>query len=311
MRRIDALLVLMVLVWGVNYSVIKHAFREIPPQPFNAMRITLASLVFLTAIRIARDRAGRARGSLSSAFYTPTPVTRRDVWDLVWLGLVGHCGYQYCFVGGVAQTSVSNAALIIGATPVAVAVISALLGRERIAPWHWLGAAVSVAGIYFVVGRSAEFGGETWRGDVLVMVSVACWAAYTLGAGRLIARHSPLFITGATMAIGGVPYVVATIPQFLTVHWGDVSSWTWISLVLSALLALNVAYLIWYMGVQTIGAARTSMFSNLVPITAMTVAAVWLGEPLTRTKVLGAAAVLTGVLLTRLGRKPSAIPVEE
>jgi drug/metabolite transporter (DMT)-like permease len=311
MRRIDALLVLMVLIWGVNYSVIKHAFREIPPQPFNAMRITLASLVFLTAIWYARRRARIAKGSLSAAFYTPTSVSTRDVWDLVWLGLIGHCGYQYCFVGGVAQTSVSNAALIIGATPVAVAVVSALLGRERIAAWHWLGAAVSVAGIYFVVGRSAEFGGQTWRGDLLVMVSVACWAAYTLGAGRLISRHSPLFVTGATMAVGGVPYVGATLPQFFAVNWAGVSTWTWISLVLSALLALNVAYLIWYMGVQKIGAARTSMFSNLVPITAMSVAAIWLGEPLTRTKILGAAAVLTGVVLTRLGRKPSPVPIEE
>ena len=165
MRRIDALLVLMVLIWGVNYSVIKHAFREIPPQPFNAMRISLASLVFLTAIRVARQRARTGKGSLSSSFYTPTAVSKRDFWDLIWLGRIGHCGYQYCFVGGVAQASVSNAALIIGATPVAVAVMSALLGRERIAAWHWLGAAVSVTGIYFVVGRSAECRQPRLRGS--------------------------------------------------------------------------------------------------------------------------------------------------
>jgi len=311
MRRIDALLVLMVLIWGVNYSVIKRAFAEIPPQPFNAIRITLASAVFLLAIRFARERAGRPRATISSAFHTPTLMNTRDFWDLIWLGLVGHCAYQYCFVGGVALTSVSNAALIIGATPVAVAVVSALLGRERIALFHWLGAAVSVAGIYFVVGRGAEFGGQTLRGDLLVIVSVACWAAYTLGAGRLISRHSPLFVTGTTMAIGGVPYVAMTLPQFLTVDWSAVSAWTWLSLVLSALLALNVAYLIWYMGVQKIGAARTSMYSNLVPITAMVVAALWLGEPLGRDKILGAVAVLSGVALTRLGRKPSPVPIEE
>ena len=41
MRRIDALLVLMVVIWGVNYSIIKQAFAEIPPQPFNAMRLVL------------------------------------------------------------------------------------------------------------------------------------------------------------------------------------------------------------------------------------------------------------------------------
>ncbi len=222
MRRIDAALVGMVLIWGVNYSVIKRAFAEIPPQPFNAIRLVIASSVFLAAILYARRRARRGADGVSSVLFTPTPITRQDRWDLFWLGLIGHFVYQFCFVGGVNQTSVSNAALIIGATPVAVAVISALFGRERITALHWAGAAISIAGLYFVVGHGAEFGGRTFRGDLLVMTSVACWVVYTLGASRLIARHSPLFVTGMTMAIGGVPYVAATLPQLLAMDWGIV-----------------------------------------------------------------------------------------
>jgi drug/metabolite transporter (DMT)-like permease len=309
MRRIDALLVLMVVIWGANYSLIKHAFQEIPPQPFNALRLTIASSVFLVAIRIAGRRARAKTGS--TVFFTPSAVSSREVWQLVWLGFIGHFVYQYCFVGGVDQTSVSNAALIIGATPVAVAVISALMGREKIGALHWLGAAVSLTGLWFIVGRGADFGSRTFHGDLLVMTSVACWVFYTLGASRLIARHSPLFVTGITMAIGGIPYVAATLPQIVDMDWRLVSFWTWVSLVISALFALNVAYLIWYTGVQKIGAARTSMYSNLVPIVAMAVAAAWLGEPLGWTKILGALAVLSGVFLTRLGRKPTAVPIEE
>jgi len=309
LHAIDGLLVVMVVIWGVNYSVLKRAFAEMAPQPFNALRLALASTVFLLAIRIARNRA--RQGRVSSILYTPQALTSRDRWDLVWLGLIGHSAYQLCFAAGVAATTVSNAALIIGATPVAVAVLSAALGRERIGRLHWFGAGVSITGIYFVVGRGASFGGTTLHGDALVMVSVVCWAAYTIGAGRLVARHSPLYVTGITMAIGTVPYVLATVPQFVRLSWSGINPWTWGALVLSALLALNVAYLIWYAGVQRIGAARTSIYSNLVPITAMSVAAVWLGEPLTRTKLAGVTAVLIGVLLTRLGRKPNAIPIEE
>lgn len=300
MARIDALLVVMVLIWGVNYSVIKRAFAEIPPQPFNALRIVIASAVFLAAIRWARRRARDGRSS--SVFYTSHPLTTRDRIDLVWLGLVGHCLYQFCFVGGVDATSVSNAALIIGATPVAVAVLSSALGREHIGRIHWAGAAISVLGIYFVVGRGASFGGATLKGDLLIMVSVVCWSAYTLGAGRLIARHSPLYVTGMTMAIGGVPYVLLATPGLLRLDWTAPPAWTWVALVLSALFALGAAYLIWYTAVQKIGAARTSIYSNVVPIVAMAVAALWLGEPLTRTKVIGATAVLGGVLLTRRGK---------
>ena len=312
MRRIDAALVGMVLSWGGTYSVIKRAFSEIPPPPINALRLVIASGVFLGAIAFARRRAREGSGAVSSVFFTHAPVTARDWFDMAWLGLIGHCGYQFCFVGGVNQTIVSNAALIIGATPVAVAVISALFGRERITMLHWLGAAISITGLYFVVGHGAEFGGKTFRGDLLILTSVACWTTYTLGASRLIARHSPLYVTGVTMALGMVPYVAMTVPAIIATNWASLSAYVWISLVLSALLALNVAYLTWYTGVQKIGPARTSMYSNLVPIVAMTVAAVWLGEPLTAKKIAGAGAVLTGVLLTRLGRPSgSAVPIEE
>ena len=99
---VDALLVLMVVIWGVNYSVIKLAFAEIPPQPFNALRMSLASVVFLAAIRLARRRARVAGAQLSPALYTPHELTARDRLDLVWLGLIGHFGYQFCFASGVA-----------------------------------------------------------------------------------------------------------------------------------------------------------------------------------------------------------------
>ena len=299
---IDALLALMVLIWAANYSVLKHAFAEIPPQPFNALRLTIASGMFLAAIAWVRRRALRPGPPLSLVFFTSEPLTRRDRWDLIWLGLVGHFLYQFCFVRGVAETSVSNAALIIGATPVVVAVCSAALGRERIAPLHWVGAAVSVLGIYLVVGRSTSFEGDTLNGDLMVVISVACWAIYTLGAGRLTRRHSALFVTGMTMAIGGIPYAIAMLPQVVRLDWGTISATAWMSLVASAILALGVAYLIWYAAVQKIGPARTAIYSNLIPITAMFIAAVWLGEPMPAVRIAGACAVVTGVLLTRLGR---------
>jgi drug/metabolite transporter (DMT)-like permease len=311
-RWVDVLLVLMVLIWGVNYSVIKHAFIEVPPQPFNGIRLLIASSVFLVAMWVAARRGSTRPGSLSSVLYTHARVTTRDRWTLVWLGLVGHLIYQSCFVGGVDKTSVSNAALIIGVTPVVVAVISAVLGRERIGRLHWLGAAISAVGIYFVVGHGSSFGGATLQGDLLVMVSVACWGIYTAGASALIRRHSALFVTGMTMVIGGVPYAIVVAPQILRVDWAHVGAWTLVSLLLSALLALNVAYLIWYVGVQKIGPVRTAMYSNLVPIAAMAVAAVWLREPISGAKIIGATAVLAGVVLTRFGRQaPVIVPSEE
>ncbi len=314
MRRpghIDILLLLMVFIWGANYSVIKRAFEEVPPQAFNAVRITIAALVFLAAIVWSRRRGRQSDGAFSRVLYTPAVLTPRDRWDLVWLGLVGHFVYQFCFVRGVAGTSVSNAALIIGTTPAVVAILSAAVGHERIPRVHWAGAGVSILGVYFVVGRGASLGGTTLSGDLMVATSMICWAIYTLGSSRLIARHSPLYVTGMTMALGGLPYATLMLPQVTQVPWAHVSVWSLSALVLSSLLALCLSYLIWYAAVQQIGAARTAIYSNLVPITAMAVAILWLHEPVSLGKLVGAGCVLTGVALTRLGRASAILPVRK
>jgi drug/metabolite transporter (DMT)-like permease len=83
------------------------------------------------------------------------------------------------------------------------------------------------------------------------------------------------------------------------------------ALVYSALFALCVAYTIWYVAVREIGSARTSVYSNLVPMVAMMTAVVFLDEPLSAGKLAGAAAVLVGVALTRIGRTRPLIPAEE
>ena len=141
--------------------------------------------------------------------------------------------------------------------------------------------------------------------------AVCCWAIYTLGSRPLMTRHSPVGVTGLSMAIGTLLYVPAVWPHIRAVNWTAVSRATWIAIVYSALFALCVAYTIWYSAVREIGSARTSIYSNLVPVVAMLSAVMFLGEPLGIRKMAGAAAVLVGVALTRVGGGRMAVPTCE
>lgn len=304
--RIDLLLLLMVLIWGTNYSIVKHAFREVDPQAFNAGRMAIASVLFLAFIAAVR-RAGARAG----IFYSPAPLTRSDWWWLTGLGLVGHSLYQYCFIGGLARTSVANSSLLLGATPVVIAVANAALGEERITPLHWTGVLLSVLGIYVVVGAGGHLDGGQVSGDLLMLAAVACWAAYTIAARRLMERHSPVGVTGLSMIIGTICYVVLVNRPVRSTDWTAVSAATWLALVYSAVLALCVAYTIWYAAVREIGSARTSAYSNLIPLVAMVTAILFLGEPIVPAKLAGAGAVLAGVALTRVHRRDANMPAEE
>lgn len=300
--RIDALLLLMALIWGTNYSIVKHAFQFIEPQAFNAVRLIVASTLFLITMAAIRrvPASRRVEGSIASIFYTPTTVTARDWIGLAALGLVGQCLYQYSFIAGLARTSVANAALITAGAPVLIALAGGALGEERIGRAHWFGALLSLAGIYVVVGPGLHVGGSTARGDLTMVAAVCCWAVYTLGSRPMMTRHSPVAVTGLSMVVGTLLYVPAVLPHLRRVTWTDVDAITWATIVYSAVFALCVAYTIWYAAVREIGSARTSIYSNLVPLVAMTTAVVFLGEPLGIRKIAGAAAVLAGVALTRV-----------
>ena len=274
----------MTVIWGVNYTAVKVAFDELPPFGFSALRLLVASTVFLGGI----------------AVWDRPRLTRRDLLSLALVGLVGHCLYQMCFIGGLAHTSVANSSLIIGCTPMAVILLSAALGHERVTPLHWFGTAMSVAGIYLVVGRGASLSGTSLYGDLLTLAAIWCWAIYTVAARSLLARHSPLVVTGVSMAFGTVFFLPMGLVVLTEVTLSDVSLTTWSLVVFSALLALNLSYLIWYTAVQQIGNARTSIYSNMVPLVAMAGAVIWLDEPLDRYQVGGAIAVLTGVALAKL-----------
>lgn len=305
---IDLLLLLMSIIWGTNYSIVKSAFREIDPQAFNAARMVIASVAFLAVIVTLQFKPVRRGDSLASIFQTPERMTRRDWAELVALGLVGHFLYQSFFIGGLALTSVANSSLLLAATPVLIALLSAPFGHERVGARHWTGAALSMFGIYIVVGHNVDLSGRGLRGDLLMVAAVLCWAAYTLGSRRLISRHSPVGVTGMSMAIGTLVYIPVMWSHVRPVDWAALSARTWISIVYSSIFALGVAYTIWYAAVRQIGSARTSVYSNVIPLVAMATAVVFLGESLTLRNVIGAAAVLLGVGLTRTA--PQSRPAE-
>ena len=225
------------------------------------------------------------------------------------LGVVGHCGYQLAFVSGLARTTVANSSLILGCMPMAVLVLNALSRRrEAVGRRQWLGIALAVAGVYLVAGRGAGAPQATLAGDALTLAALWCWAWYTTGSRALLERYSPLQLSAYATLVGTVCYLPFGVPDLLRLDWGAVSAWAWVALVVSGLLALSVAHIIWYTGVKRLGSARTSVYSNLVPVVAMAVGAIWLHEPLGAARIAGAGLVLTGLVLTRVERP--AVPAQ-
>lgn len=280
----------VVLIWGSNFSVVKVALLHFSPLAFNAARFGIATILILLIMRLAGE-------SLR--------LESRDLLPVLFLGLCGHTLYQVLFINGLAYTSPSNASLLMATSPIFVAIYGRILRIERSNRLVWAGIALSFSGIVLVIaggGAGIHLGAQTVLGDLMVLGAAMLWAAYTTLSKPLLIRHSPLKLTAVTMLAGTVPLVLLSTPQLLAQNWQAIPAPAWGSLAYSTLLAVVLAYILWYTSVQRVGNARTSIYSNLLPVVGIVVAWIFLGDRLAPLQAAGAVVVLAGIVLTRRGR---------
>ena len=281
----EALLVLMAVIWAVNYTVAKFGTRTVPPLAYNAVRIVMAVVALLV---IAWLRSHER-------------PTRQDLGALLAIGVLGHGLYQVCFIEGLARSRAGTVALMLAASPAFIAIVGRLFRIEHVGPRGWTGIALQLVGISLVVFGSVAHSttGDSLLGSLLLVAGSLFWALFATLIKRYTERMSGINV-GAYSQAGGALFVTAVgLPSIISTNWTAVSAPVWIAIVYSGIGALVVGNLIWYYGVSRLGPTRVSMFSNLQPLVALAVAWMVLGEVPTLWQGLGAASIMTGLVVTR------------
>ncbi|HMA23450.1 MAG: DMT family transporter, partial [Gemmatimonas sp.] len=234
----DISLVLMALIWGVNFSVVKFGTTLVAPLAYNGLRVMLAAVVLMTIVVASK---------------APLPP-RRVIVSLLALGVLGNGIYQFFFVQGISRTRASDAALVVAASPAFIAIIGRLRGVERASPRRVMGILLSIAGIALVVFATTrgDDGRSSLAGDLLVLAGSLSWATYTVLLKPYTEHVSGIQVSAFTMTGGAVPLFLVALPAIVHASWSTVPAIGWGALLYSAVFALVIAYLFWYRGVRVI-----------------------------------------------------------
>jgi drug/metabolite transporter (DMT)-like permease len=283
-RATEISLVAMAAIWGVNFPVMKYGASVLTPIVYNSLRMLLGCAILLA---LAYARPSRR-------------ASTADRWRLMGLGVLGHCLYQLLFVYGLSMTRAGTASLVVAASPAVVGIVARFTNHERL-PLHTVaGIALSIGGVLLVLGGTVTADGTRHLvGDLLVLGAVVVWAFYTTGLVPLTQRVGSADVAAWTLVGGVVPLTLLALPSIARTQWGTVPLLTWGAVAYSGILAMVVAYLVWYRGVREIGPTRTAMFANLQPLVAVTMAWALLGEVPTLFQAAGAASVIGGLYLAR------------
>ncbi|SFN97496.1 DMT family transporter [Mycetocola miduiensis] len=288
--RVYLFLVLATLFWSGNYVVGNLVAGSISPLQLTAIRWAIAA-PFLLVLAVLIEKPDW-RAALRE---WPMHVLQAA------LGLVAFCLLSYV---ALAHTTALNAALVGATNPALIAVVAALLVRERIRPTSGVGLLISLLGVLLILtdGRLLEvFTTDYNVGGLYMLGAVAVWTAYTI-LGRTL-KTAP--VTSA--ALQSVMAAVVLAPITLLVGGPitlDLAGWWGVLYI--GLFPSVLSLMLWNISVKKIGAGRAGIYLNLMPVFTALIA-ILMGTPVTLVQLLGGALVIAGVWLT--SRPPRAVPV--
>src|SRR5436309_11851357 len=224
----------------------------------------------------------------------------RDVTVFALLGL-GVLGNHLLTLFGLRYIGAAAAGVIIGASPAITAFLSALLIRDVPFRAVWAGCAMSFAGVVLVsgVGGESAAGERSWLGGMLVVLGLISWALYTIGGRRTMEQFSPLTVNWTTLLFSILPQIpLLWMDQKMTIAGIEsVPTSGWLALAYLIVFATAVGQQAWLYGVQGIGPSRAGVFVNLIPVSALVLSALILGEQVGAKELAGIGLILTGVWL--------------
>ena len=236
-----------------------------------------------------------------------TTLTPRDLKLLSLLGL-GVLGNHLLTLFGLRYIGASTAGVLIGASPAITALLSSLLVRDI--PFRKVagGCAVSFSGVTLVsgVGGDAPIGDHPWLGGALVLLGLVSWALYSIGGRQVMQRLSPLTVNWTTLLVSLLLQIplLWTDQKMLLTGTGAVPVSGWLAVGYLIVFATALGQQAWLFGVQGVGPSRAGVFVNLIPVSALLLSALVLGEAVGIREMAGIVLILTGVWLVGRQSEP-------
>ena len=292
MRRpgsVDLMLGATIVIWAFNITVTRyvltHGFR---PLAYGAIRYAAAALLAI-ASTVVLERSLRVGGRRSVAL-----ISTASAFLLV---------NQFSFVYALKLGSATTVALILGTTPIFAAIVSSIVGLERLSVRFWVATAIGCLGVAFVAlgsggGLSSDLGG-----DLLAIALSMSWAGYSVTIAPLMRRYSPYRISAVVLLVMCVPFVAASSPQIASQDYASLGWLVWVGLAFAIVGPLFLTNVLWFTAIHRVGPSRATLFANVQPFVAAVFAFLILSESLHWLQVVGGVTILVGIVLERRWHK--------
>ncbi len=295
-----ALLALLftVAVWGVGPVFIRTLSVELGPANHLTIRYALVTIAYLAGL----------------AMMGGWRIERRDWPRLLVISIIGLAGYNLGAAFGFELVSAGVGSLIFGTEPLLIALLAAMIAREKLSVETMLGLAIAFAGTILLVWGDLGFasGGQDFlRGCVLVFLSVVAFSIYVVASKPLIQKYGSYSIAAIATSLSTVvmlallarPAAIATVAAMSPRNWFDMAY--------VVILSTFISSITWNYGASRLPAATSGAFFYFMPVIGVVAGALILGEAITSATLIGGGLILLGVALVQFGPRMRGTQLEQ
>ena len=261
-RRQLVTLVLLTIVWGVNWPVMKLGVTDFPALTFRALSIWLGLPVLGLALVLLK---------------VPFRVPRRHWPELLWLAATNMFVWHACIILAVKTLSSGRAAILGYTMPIFSAVLGAVFFSAVLARRSWLGVGAAALGVALLLWHEFTHLAGRPVGVMLALVAAATWAL-----GTQLLRRTRIDVPTLTLSfwMTGMTAVVMTLLAlvFERPQWKVPGPGTWGAIAFNAVLIFGYAHAAWFYLARALPPVASTLSVMFIPVLGVFSGALWLGE---------------------------------
>lgn len=279
---------LAMIFWAMSFIWTKIALQSFCPITLITLRLIIASILLLLIILLTGNTQR---------------ILKKDIKWFVLLAFFEPYLYYLGETFGLTKVSPTIASVIISTIPLFSPIFAFLFLKEKVGLWNILGIIVSLVGVCFVIYEPRTgFYSEPF-GIILLFFAVFSGVFYSIILKKISIRYSTLNVIFYQSVLGLLfflpTFLIVDLPSIKTIQ---ITHESILALILLAIFASVVAYVLFASVLRRIGVVRSNVFSNLIP--AFTAIFTWLilREPLSILKLLGIVIVISGLFVSQLNK---------
>lgn len=243
----------------------------------------------------------RAECNKTTADVPFIPKIKKKHWPrLLFVSVIGATLAPWLGIEGLGLTHGARASLWLALGPAISTGIGYLFSTERMGTFGYTGVILAVIGTIILAWDGLQPEQGYWVGDLILIVALALTVIELHVIKPLAREYGSVAIVTLRTAIGGALYILIASPDLLEVTWLSLGTWTWIAILAGGAIGVGVGQWVKVRALKLLGPTQVVLYGNMVPIAALFIAWLSIGENPSVMEIISAAFIITGAICIQI-----------